>query len=107
MGKGAFASAPLTPQQEIQLVDAMHEATMAPSSIPNLQKPENFDPRKFTPADIEAQLKRADDSARIVLASAQKFLSPAQMEALKQSQASWRAMQEASLKMMGSMMGGK
>lgn len=105
MSKGYFSSTPLTPNQEQQLVDTMHEIAMRPSNVPNLQKPENFDPRKFTQADVERQLQKLDNDAQAVANAAQKFLSPEQLQALKQAQTNWRTMQEASFKMMNSMLG--
>ncbi len=105
MGKGSFAAAPLTPQQELQLIDIMHEANMAPSNVPNLQRPENFDPRKFTQNDIEKQLQKFDANAAAVRAKAQTFMSPEQLKALGEAQAGWRSMQEKSFNMMSSLLG--
>jgi hypothetical protein len=101
MGRSTFANSgePLSPQQEEQLVNAMHQVNLQPSSVPDLSKPENVDPLKMTPADIEQQLARYDANAKSVHQQAQGFLSPKQLEALVASQQQWRVMVETGLKM--------
>ena len=105
MGQTAFASEPLTPQQETQLVDAMHSANARPSNVPDLNRPENFDPNKLTSADFDRQLVHYDANAQAAYDEAAKFLSPGQLAAFKVMQAQNRSMMEAGMKMSAAMFG--
>jgi len=107
MSKGAFASEPLTPQQEQQLIDTMHQVAIRPGNVPNFGgSAEKFDMSKFTQADIDQQLQTMDHNAQAVRDAAVQFLSPQQIEALKQTQASMRAMTSSGMNMMKSMTSG-
>jgi hypothetical protein len=109
VGGTAFAAAgePLTLAQEDQLVSAMFTARTQPSSVPDLTKPENLTPNNLTPQMGEKILANYDAQATQVLAGAAGFLSPKQLEALKEFQKRQRAMQELGIKMSSAMMGGK
>jgi len=107
MNKSAFASEPLTPQQEQQLIDTMHTVATQPGNVPKLDgSPDKFDMSKLTQANIDSQLQTMDRNAQAVREAAVQFLSPPQLEALKQTQASVRAMTATSMNMMKSMTGG-
>jgi hypothetical protein len=109
VGGTAFAAAgePLTVAQEDQLVSAMFTARTQPSSVPDLSKPENLTPNNLTPQMGEKILANYDAQAAQVLAGAAGFLSPKQLEALKEFQKQQRAMQEMGIKMGAAMIGGK
>ncbi|MFZ4763461.1 MAG: hypothetical protein ACOYMN_00805 [Roseimicrobium sp.] len=101
MTKPVFATAgePLSQEQQDRLVGAMAQVRKRPSSVPDLQKPENFDPANFSDEALGRQLSRFDADAQAVAAEAAAFLSAKQMEALKNAQQQWRAMAEAGLRM--------
>ncbi len=107
MGRGLFTNAgePLTTQQEEQLIGVMQQVRKQPSTVPDLSKPENFDPTKLTQADIDRQLARYDANATAVAAQAAQFLSPKQLETLRAMQQQWRVMSESGLKMTSTMFG--
>ncbi len=109
LGQAAFASTgePLSPVQERQLVDTMHAINARPSAVPDLNRPENFDPGKLTTEYFNKQMVRYDANAQAVLIEASKYLTPRQLEALKAMQAQQRAMQEAGMKMSSMMFGGQ
>lgn len=109
MGQSAFSGAgePLTAQQEQQLVNAMYEVRKQPSTVPDLNKIENFDPRHLDAAGLERQLAKLDANARQVYERASAFLSPNQLKALKTMQDQQRSMAEYGLKMSASMMNGQ
>lgn len=109
MGRSVFAGSgePLSPQQEQQLITAMHEVNRLPSSLPDLSKPENFDPAHLTQADIGRQMARYDDNAQAVLQRAAQFLTPKQLDALRTMQQQWRAMSETGLRMSAMMFNGE
>jgi hypothetical protein len=107
MSKGAFSAEPLSPQQEQQLIDTMHTVATAPGNATNMGGgPEKFDPNSFTQANIDQQLQTMDRNAQTVRQAAVQFLSPRQIDFLKQSQDSMRAMAATSLNMMKSMSSG-
>jgi NADPH-dependent glutamate synthase beta subunit-like oxidoreductase len=108
MGASAFTTAgePLNSQQEDQLVAAMRTARMQAKDVPDMNKPENATPSNFTPAMMDKFMASYDRQAQRVLADSAKFLSPKQLEALKNMQQQMRSMQEAGLKMSGMMFGG-
>ena len=100
LGRESFVSAgaPLTPEQEDQLVKAMTTARIRRSDIPDFSKVENFgslgaDEKAF--AKITAAF---DSQAQEVFAAAASFLNPKQLEALKNMQEHQREMQAAGLK---------
>ncbi len=109
-GRASFSTAgePLSPDQEQQLIDTMAAVRKAPSKLPDLTKPENIQPGNITEEQISAQLQKFDTDALRVAQEAAKFLTPAQIEALKKFQTSARTMAEAGLKMSNAMFkGGK
>jgi hypothetical protein len=108
-GLTAFAAAgePLTLAQEDQLVSAMFTARTQPSAVPDLSKPENLTPENLSPKMGEKILANYDAQAAQVLAGAAGYLSPKQLEALKEFQKQQRAMQELGIKMGAAMVGGK
>jgi len=106
MGRNIFASSgePLSPAQEDQLINTMHDVSRRPTDTPDLSKPQNFDPANMTPADIERQLAAQDKKAQAVLEASAAFLSPKQLESLGTMQKQWRSMSEAGLKMSAAML---
>ena len=107
MGRTLFTNAgePLTPLQEDQLIGVMSQVKKQPSTVPDLSKPQNFDPEHLTQADIDQQLAHYDASATAVATQAAQFLSPKQLETLRTMQQQWRTMSEAGLKMTSAMFG--
>jgi hypothetical protein len=109
MGQSAFngTGEPLTAEQEQHLVNAMYEVRKQPSTVPDLNKIENFDPRHLDAAGLERQLAKLDANARQVYERASAFLSPNQLKALKTMQDQQRSMAEYGLKMSASMLNGQ
>jgi cell division protein FtsL len=107
MGRSLFTNSgePLTPQQEEQLVSTMQQVRKQPSDVPDMSKPQNFDPSKLTQADIDKQLAHYDITADAVAAQAAQFLSPKQLDTLRTMQQQWRTMAESGLKMSAAMFG--
>ena len=107
MSRGLFSGngEALTSDQEQQLISTMHRVNQQTGTSANLQKPENFDPQKFTPAEIEKQLADYDTRAQQVAEQAAQFLSPKQVETLRTMQQQWRSMTEGGLRMTASMFG--
>ena len=105
MGRNIFSSSgePLSAAQEEQLVRTMHETNVQPSDVPDLSKPQNFDPTQMNPAMIARQLSFYDRKAQAIQTSAAQFLSPRQLESLAIMQKQWRDMSEAGLKMSSAM----
>lgn len=101
MGRSLFAGSgeALTPQQEQQLVNAMHQVRTKPGPVPDLSRPENFDPARLNQAEIDRQLARYDADARAVVQAAAGFLSPKQLESLRTLQQQWRSMSETGMRM--------
>jgi hypothetical protein len=108
MGRGNFSSVgePLSPDQEQQLVNVLHETNSRPSDVPDMSKPENFDPTRLTDNDIAKQLASYDRKAEAVAQQAAAFLSEKQMQALREAQKQWRAMAEMGMKMSAKMFEG-
>ena len=108
LGRGAFdaVNAPLSEDQEEQLINVMAEVRKRPGDIPDINDPKNIDPSKMTDdaftqrmmADLERQQKVVRDGAA-------GFLTPAQLEALKRMQEQMRALTETSMSMSKEMMG--
>ena len=109
MGQSAFSGTgePLSTQQEQQLVDAMYQVRKEPSSVPDMSKIENFDPRHLDAAGLDRQMAKLDADAQRVYQRASTFLTPNQMKALKTMQEQQRSMAEYGLKMSASMMNGQ
>jgi hypothetical protein len=107
LGRALFTSSgePLSPDQEQQLITTMHNVNSQPSSVPDLSKPQNFDPQKLTPADIDKQMASYDEKAQAVAAQAAQFLTPKQVETLRTMQQQWRTMAESGLRMAATMFG--
>lgn len=107
MGRGLFATAgePLTPEQEEQLIGVMLHVRKESSSVPDLTKPQNFDPANLTQAEIDRQLARYDANAEAIATQSSQFLSPKQIETLRTLQRQWRTMSESGLKMTSAMFG--
>jgi hypothetical protein len=107
MSRSLFTNAgePLSPQQEEQLIGVMQQVRKQPSPVPDLSKPQNFDPEHLTQADIDKQLANYDAKAAAVADQAAQFLSPKQLETLRSMQQQWRAMSESGLKMTSAMFG--
>jgi len=107
MGRSLFATAgePLSPQQEEQLIGVMLQVRKQPSTVPDLSKPQNFDPARLTQADIDRQLAHYDANAEAVATQSAQFLTPTQVETLRTMQKQWRAMSESGLKMTSAMFG--
>jgi hypothetical protein len=106
LGKTAFdaASAPLSPEQEEQLISLMAEVRKRPSDLPDLNDPQQIDPGMMTD-DFTKRLAAAfDQQQRSVLEGAAGFLAQPQIEALKKMQEQMRTLNEAGLKMSKSMM---
>jgi hypothetical protein len=101
MGRSLFSSAgeDLSPDQEQQLIDTMYQVRSTPDGSVDFSKPENFDPAKMNDEEIGRQLSRVDKHAQQVYDDAAKFLSPAQLGALRSMQQQWRTMTESGLKM--------
>ena len=104
MNKSAFDADPLTPEQETQLINTMHDAAVSTGSSPG-NRPAAFDPSQFTQAAMDEQLQKLDRQAAAVSTAAAAFLSPQQQEILKQIQISRRSMTAAGLQMFKSMGG--
>ncbi len=109
MGQSAFSGTgePLSTQQEQQLVDAMYQVRKEPSSVPDMSKIENFDPRHLDAAGLDRLMAKLDADAQRVYQRASTFLTPNQMKALKTMQEQQRSMAEYGLKMSASMMNGQ
>lgn len=107
MGRSLFVSAgePLSPQQEEQLIGVMLQVRKLPRTMPDLTKPQNFDPAQLTQANIDRQLAQYDANAEAVAAQSAQFLTPTQVEALRTMQQQWRAMSESGMKMTSAMFG--
>ena len=109
LGSSLFAASgePLSPQQEEQLIDVMADVRKTTSKVPDMRKPENFNPDAMT--DDTTQRILADNEAQGKLTSerAAAFLSPTQLKALKQFQDQQRSMTEMGLKMSAAMFGKK
>jgi len=105
MGRSIFANSgePLSSEQEERLISTMHEVSRRPGDTPDMSKPQNFDPTRFGPADIEKQLARQDRNAQAVLEASGQFLSPKQVAALRTMQSQWRTMSETGLRMSSAM----
>lgn len=84
MGRSLFdaASAPLSAQQEEQLVNLMVQVRKEPSNLPKMNDPKNFDPQNMTEEMFQKQLQQMEQKARRVEEEAAKFLTPAQLQAL-------------------------
>jgi hypothetical protein len=109
MGRSLFENAgeALSPEQEQQLVDTMHRLRSSSDGANDFTKPENFDPSRFNDDEIARQLRRLDDQARQVYEAASKFLSPAQLQALRTWQQQMSSMTAASMQMAKAMFQGK
>lgn len=109
VGRQTFASAgePLSAEQEERLVSVMAQARKAPSSLPDMTQPKNFDPSSMTPEVIDRILAQQQEQAKAVAAGAAAFLSPVQQEALAKMQQQYRSMSEAGLRMSSAMFGKK
>lgn len=109
VGRQTFASAgePLSVEQEERLVSVMAQARKAPSSLPDMTQPKNFDPTSMTPEMIDRILAQQQEQAKTVAAGAAAFLSPVQQEALAKMQQQYRSMSEAGLRMSSAMFGKK
>lgn len=107
MGRSLFTNTgdPLTPEQEEQLISVMQQVRKQPSTVPDLSKPQNFDPARLTQADIDQQLAHFDANATAIANQAAQFLSAKQLESLRTMQQQWRTMNEAGLKMTSAMYG--
>lgn len=101
LGRSLFDTAgePLSAQQEDLLIQVMHQVRMQPSPVPDLSKPQNFDPSHLSQADIDQQLAHYDSSSQSIANQAAQFLSPKQLETLRTMQQQWRGFAESSLKM--------
>ena len=107
LGKTAFdaAGAPLSAEQEEQLISLMADVRKRPSDLPDLNDPQQIDPSMMTD-DFTKRLSTAfDEQQRSVLEGAAGFLAQPQLEALKKMQEQMRTLNEAGLKMSKSMMG--
>jgi hypothetical protein len=105
MNQGAFDADPLTPEQQTQLIDTMHNAAISSGNSPgNYAAP--FDPSKFTQAAMDEQLQRLDRQAQAINTAAAAFLSAQQLQILNQIQASQRNMTATGFQMFKSMGGG-
>jgi hypothetical protein len=81
MNKGAFDAEPLTPEQESQLIDTMHDVATRSGNTANsadASKSAAFDPSQFTQAALDQQLQKLDRDAQAVSSAAAAFLSPRQ-----------------------------
>lgn len=109
MGRAAFdaVSAPLSGEQERQLIDLMAEVRKRPSQIPDWNNPKNIDPAQMTGEFATRMLKQYDAQQEAVRQGATAFLSTEQQSALKKMQDQLRTMTEAGIKMSQSMMGKK
>ncbi len=109
-GRSHFATAgePLSPDQEQKLVDVMAAVRKAPSTVPDLSKPENVWGRGLSDEMIQQQLEKFDRDASTVAQNAAGFMSATQLTALGKMQQQFRSMAEAGMKMSNAMMkGGK
>ena len=107
MGRGAFdaVSAPLSAEQEEQLIDLMAKVRKSPSDIPDWNNPKNIDPSRMTDEFAKRAMVLLDQQQKSVHEGAAGFLSPPQLDALKKFQDQMRTMTEAGMKMGKAMMG--
>jgi hypothetical protein len=107
LGRSAFeaASAPLSPDQEEQLINVMAEVRKRPSDIPDMNDPKNIDPGMMTDDLTNQVMANLDQQQKSVQEGAAGFLTPPQLEALKKMQDQMRALTETSMKMSKAMMG--
>ena len=107
MGRGAFdaVSAPLSAEQEEQLIDLMAKVRKSPSDIPDWNNPKNIDPSKMTDDFAKRAMVLLDQQQKSVHEGAAGFLSPPQLDGLKKFQDQMRTMTEAGMKMGKAMMG--
>lgn len=109
MGRSAFDAmgAPLSGDQEQQLINLMAGVRKRPSDIPDWNNPQNINPAQMTDEFAARMMKQYDAQQEAVRQGAGGFLTPEQLNALKKMQDQLRAMTEAGIKMSRTMMGGK
>ena len=109
MGRQAFVSAgePLSVDQENQLIGVMADVRKTQSTLPDMTKPQNFDPAMMTDEMMQKLLDQMDAQSKAVADRSSAFLSPTQQQALVKMQQQSRSMAEMGFKMSATMFGKK
>ncbi len=106
-GRSLFSASdhPLTEDQEAFLVSAMVEARKAPSE-PGTAPPTNMNPMAgYSEEQVSSMINHQKQTQQLVLEKSSAFLTPEQMETLRQFQEQQLSMMETGLKMSTMMMG--
>jgi hypothetical protein len=110
MGRSAFdnVGAPLSSDQEEQLITLMADVRKKDKTMPDWNNPRSIDPNVLSDdAFMDRMIKKVDSDALSVQQAAAAFLSPEQLGALKKYQEQMKSMAEMGMKMSRSMFGKK